>query len=258
MAYTSDPRHQHQVQHQHHHEHRHPHSGRTPQERRLRLLSGAATGATSDRPAVVPVLRPDEPVTPGQDAALTRIAQQARLGDPAARDLLWRAFEARLEPAVASCRRMTWHIDWMRRDGRPWELDDLQQEAWLVFTDLTLKWDGEGSFVPYVTAYFPWRLRNAMRRLGPPRRAITVSRVPERFAECGELLDAEGEALLTQIVAALSPVDALVLRLRVMEGMGSSAIARRLGVSRRTVTRRWSRVQRVASEMLHGSRRATG
>jgi RNA polymerase sigma factor (sigma-70 family) len=236
MARISDPRNRNQ----------HPEIA----SNRLRLVHSAAPSGAKALPAVVPLLRPDQPVTPAQETLLSGIAQRARLGDWSARDLLWRAFAARLEPALVNCARMTWHVDWVRRNGRPWELDDLRQEAWLVFADLAAKWDGEGSFVPYIMAYFPWRLRNAMRHLRPSRRAVARARVPERFAECDELLDAEGVAMVFQIMARLSPEDAEVLWLRVMEGQGLSGIARRLGVSRRTVTRRWSRIEQVGRETL--------
>ena len=173
----------------------------TPGARRLYLLPAPSPPL----PAAVPVLRPDEPTTPAQEALLTGIARRARRGDRPARDLLWRALAPKLEPALRRCGRMAWQRGWTRRDGLPWELDDLRQEAWCVFTELTEDWPGEGSFVPYVTAYFPWRLRNAMRRLGPPRFRLVALDAVEPVAEGWDLLDAEAEALLLAILAALSP-----------------------------------------------------
>jgi hypothetical protein len=99
-----------------------------PPERRLRLLPAASS---QPLPAVVPLLRPNHPVTPAQDALLTALARRARDGDEPARDLLWRAFAPALEPALLRCGRMAWRVQagWVRRDGRPWELEDLRQEA---------------------------------------------------------------------------------------------------------------------------------
>ncbi len=193
--------------------------------------------------SLVPLLRPHQPVTPAQDALLTAIARQARLGDDVARDLLWRAFYARLQPALFTVGRTTQHRSWPRRNGRPWDLDDLRQEAWLVFADLTLQWNGEGSFVPYITAYFPWRLRNAMRHLAPTRVARSAC-APRKRPTIDSL------ELRCAIEAALSPRDVEVLHLRLVENAGIGEIARRLGVNRRTISRRWARICRIAREVL--------
>lgn len=223
---------------------------RRPHARRLYLVPHDASHGASALPTVVPLLRPDEPVTPAQDALVTAIARQARLGDRDARDLLWRAFAARLQPAMLRGGRVAWQAGWSRRNGRPWELDDVQQEAWLVFADLTACWNGEGSFVPYMTAYFPWRLRNALRRLGPPRQHALPLRVAASVcAPRVDLTGAEESAVLAALVAALSPGDAEILR-QWAAGDDLTGIARRLGVARRTVQRRWARIRRVARIVL--------
>jgi RNA polymerase sigma factor (sigma-70 family) len=217
---------------------------------RLRLLPAGLPPL----PAAVPLLRPDRPVTAREDALLTTLARRAQRDDPAARDLLWRAFSPKLEPALRRCGRMTWRPGWAQRNGRPWEQDDLRQEAWLVFAELIADWPGNGSIVPYVMAYFPWRLRSAMRRLGPPRTRVAPPRGPvARAADCRELLDAETATLVALLVARLSAVEADVLRARVEEGTGSREIARRLGMSRRTISRHLARIRRVAREVLDAS-----
>ncbi|MBW3633223.1 MAG: sigma-70 family RNA polymerase sigma factor, partial [Chloroflexi bacterium] len=201
-------------------------------------------------PVVVPVLCSDQVVSPAQDALLTGLARRARLGDRAARDLLWRALAPRLEPALLRCGRLAWQSGGARRDGWPWELEDARQEAWLVFAQLVEWWSGEGSFIPYAITYFPWRLRGAMRRLGPQRRVVPIHPAPEPEAECQGLLDNEGEELLASIAAVLSPIDAEILRLRIEEGSELADIACRLGFSRRTMTRRWQYIQSVARDVL--------
>ena len=125
---------------------------------------------------------------------------------------------------------MAWQRGWTRRDGLPWELDDLRQEAWCVFAELTEDWPGEGSFVPYVTAYFPWRLRNAMRRLGPPRYRRVALDAVEPAAVGQDLLDAEAETLLLAILAALSLEESAMLALRLGEGATLGEVSRRLGI----------------------------
>jgi RNA polymerase sigma factor (sigma-70 family) len=226
-----------------------PNDPQEPRPRHLRLVP-LLSPVAQPLPAVVPLLRPDQLVAPAQDALLTAIARQARLGDGKARDLLWRSFAPRMEPAIIRCGRMTYQPEWVRRDGRPWELDDLRQEAWLVFSDVIVDWNGKGSFVRYATAYFPWRLRNAIRRLGPPRLRAPHAAAAGLAAEFGPLLDAEVESLMTAIMRALSPADASVLELRMAEGLSLTGIARRLGITRRTVNRRWARIRRVARGML--------
>ncbi|MGH2616178.1 MAG: sigma factor-like helix-turn-helix DNA-binding protein, partial [Thermomicrobiales bacterium] len=120
--------------------------------------------------------------------------------------------------------------------------------------ELTEGWSGEGSFVPYVTAYFPWRLRNAMRRLGPTRRAAPLVLAACIAVDCEGLFDAEAAEVLAALAATLSPGDAAVLQMRVAEGAGFADIACRLGVSRRTLVRRWRRIQRVARGALGDAR----
>jgi len=198
------------------------------------------------------LLRPDLPVTPAEETLLADIARQARLGDARARDLLWRSFEARLEPVLIRCGRMTWQREWARRNGRPWELDDLRQEAWLVFSDLVMAWNGEGAFAPYVIHCFPWRLRAAIRALGPMRRTVPMPVMMDDAPdpEGGNMPGGEEEELLTAVRAALSPRDALVLQMRIAEEISLSEIARRLSVSRRTMVRQWARIRRVARVVL--------
>ena len=220
---------------------------RNPHPSHLRLLAPPARMPVL--PPVIPLLRPDQPVPPAQEAMLGSLARRARRGDAEARDLLWRAFGPRLEPALRHCGRMTWRANWARRNGRPWELDDLRQEAWLVFADLVDGWDEEASFVRYVTAYFSWRLRDAIRRLEPPRRTVPLS-YAARISTDGGLGDAARDELVDTLAAALRPEDAGLLRMRVAEGASEADIACRLGVSRRTVARRWSRVRRIVRTLL--------
>ncbi len=229
----------------------HSHSSRPAY---LRVISPEPATAPADDwpplPVMVPLLHPDEGITPKQEALITMLAQRARQGDQAANQLLWRACEARLEPAVGGCARAAWQSTLPQRDGRPWVQEDLRQEAFLVFSDLTAAWEGTESYVAYLMAHFAWRLRMAARRLGPQRHPAPPAVVPDLTSVCRELLDTEYRALLEAIAARLSPADAVVLDLYVREGRGLDDIADQLGVQQRTITRRWQRICRVAHEVL--------
>jgi DNA-directed RNA polymerase specialized sigma24 family protein len=229
----------------------HSHSSRPTY---LRVVTPEPAPAPADDwpllPVMVPLLHPEEGITPRQEALITTLARRARQGDGAASQLLWRAFEARLEPLVEHCARTAHQRTWPQRDGQPWAKEDLRQEAFLVFSDLTATWEGTESYVAYITAHFAWRLRMAARRLGPQRQATPVTVLPGLPAMCHEMLETEYQALLEAIAARLSPADAMVLDLCVREGRELEDIAQQLGVPPRTITRRWQRICRVAHEVL--------
>ena len=213
-----------------------------------------ATAAADDwppLPVMVPLLHPDQSITPRQEALMTMLAQRARQGDQATTQLLWRAFEACLEPALHSCTRTTQQSTGPHRDGQPWVQEDVRQEAFLVFSDLTATWEGTESYVPYITAHFAWRLRMAARRLGPQRHTAAPADMPDLPAMHRELREAEYRTLVETVAAHLSPADAMVLDLRVREGHELADIARQLGVPQRTIVSRWQRICAVARAVLH-------
>lgn len=217
---------------------------------RLRLLP-SRTADAAPLPLLIPLLRPDTPISAAEDARLTALAHRAHDGNTGARDLLWRAFAARLEPSIRRCGYVTWQVAWAKRDGRPWALDDLRQEAWLVFVDLVAHWEGEGSFIPYISSHFPWRLRQAMRRLGPLRQSVPLGQA-EEHASSEPDDDPEIEALLAAIAERLAPSDVLVLDLRVRLRLSLEEIGVHLGVNRRTISRQWARIRREAYAVLVG------
>jgi RNA polymerase sigma factor (sigma-70 family) len=202
-------------------------------------------------PVMVPLLHPDQAITPTQEALVTMLAQRARQGDKAATQLLWRAFEARLEPVLRSCSRTTRQSGELQRDGQPWVHEDLRQEAFVVFSDLTATWAGTESYVPYITVHFAWRLRMAARRLGSQRSTVPHNATPDLPAIYREMREAEYRTLLETVAAHLSPADAMVLDLRVREGHELAEIARQLGVQQRTIARRWQRICAVARAVLY-------
>lgn len=189
-------------------------------------------------------------LTAAEEQRLSALARQAHAGDRAARDELLRAVQPDLARMVAAVARLTWTADGPRRDGRPWDAEDLAQEAFLIVADLIAAWSGEGSFPPYLFAYFPWRLRNAWRRLRP-RRAAPVAPVDLALIADESHLALEAAALLASLAAALPEPDRLVLLAHVRDDVPLRAIAGALGVSEHQVRRRWRAIkQRLRDELL--------
>ncbi len=140
------------------------------------------------------------------------------------------------------------------------EPGDVAGEAFLVLADLIEQWPGAGGFGAYVMRVFPWRLRAAVREqaglpvrlrqtsgdggwLGPV--AVTDGHgetpVAGLLAETTWLAQ-QAVTLLEALSASLDETDRLMLVWRVRDGQSMTAIARRLGMSRRTAHRRWERL----------------
>lgn len=175
----------------------------------------------------------DFEVTPELDLALDILALCAR-HDHAARDALYQALAFKIERFVQQyCRRY-------RLPGRVTDLDDVAQEAYLVFCDLLQRWPGERSFAGYFFHLFPWRLARAANQLEWGRAA---AQDPEPLDE--SLLAAPDDALtLVDAGAGLPALERAVLELRVDYGMTAEETAGTLGVTARTVYRAWARTRR--------------
>jgi RNA polymerase sigma factor (sigma-70 family) len=191
-------------------------------------------------PPLVPMLAPDGEITPDVDRVLTTIAREAQTGDVAARNALYAACQPKIARFV---RRYRFAAG--RENACPsFDLEDVAQEAFLVFADLVDDWPGGESFCAYFLGHFPWRLRNTIRRLG------TVNRASTRFGlSPGAYLLADGSAMaaeavmLVQVIAGrLSAPDGNILIWRILDDDSFSTIAQRLGTSRRTVQRAWDRI----------------
>ncbi len=191
-------------------------------------------------PILVPLLNATDFVTSEEDAALARAVRIARRGDASARNAVWSALEPKLARAVAREAGRTWAGPGARRDGRPWDADDLRQEAFLVFVDLLEEWPGEGAVVPFLLTYFPWRLRDVRRRLEVAARRECAALSPD----VGSLHDAsagaeEARVLLEELASQLAPLDASILLGYVRDGERLGAIAQRLHRDRATISRHW-------------------
>jgi DNA-directed RNA polymerase specialized sigma24 family protein len=189
-------------------------------------------------PWMLPLLAPDEFITPELDRILTSAARAAHAGDNAARDALYQAFAPKLDRATRRYRRGRWG----KIAGRAWEQADIDQEAYLVFVNLIATWSGYDSFPRYLFGHFTWRLASAIRRLHGDGPAALV-----RLDRCWTLRDesagaAEALALLETLAADLPPIDRALLLGHIRDGESFGALAHRLQINRRTVRRRWLRL----------------
>jgi RNA polymerase sigma factor (sigma-70 family) len=190
------------------------------------------------------------PVPGDIDQALTIAAFDAKRGDLASRDALFRAVEPRVSRVVRRCAALM-HC----RRGGVVEPDDIAQEAFLVFLAVLDRWPERGSFVAYFMATFPHELRHVARRLTWTR----IREAPLGAATSEALVDdttAAGEAAMTmlrELADSLGEPDRSILLRRVRDGVPMAAIARELGISRRTVQRHWTRLVQSLRPRFDGS-----
>jgi DNA-directed RNA polymerase specialized sigma24 family protein len=191
-------------------------------------------------PPLVPVLAADDEITPEIDRVLTTVARAASDGDIDARNALYTAFSQKIARFVRRYRTYPSGIGW----SAAIDLDDVAQEAFLVFTDLVAEWQGDDSFCVYFLGQFPWGLRNAVRRLGTANRpALNLVGTPDAlWLADGSAVADEAVALLEIVAADLQAPDGDILLWRIRDGETLTVIARRLGTSPRTIVRAWDRI----------------
>ncbi len=182
----------------------------------------------------------DFDLTPELDASLSALAIQAKT-DPTARNTLYTALAFKITRFV---RRYRYHDRLVICD-----VDDVAQEAFLVFCDLVRSWPGEESFPGYFLSRFPWRLTRAVDVI---ERGWSASRLLP-LASLGETappLDPADLFTLAEIGAGLCPRDRAVLELYIGHDLRLNEVARVLGVHRRTVARAWQRITRELRRTL--------
>ena len=190
--------------------------------------------STSAERWLLPVIPQSSRVTDSDDRYLGAAALAAIAGDRIARDALYGAFAPRLE---AIARRVARRLS--SRSGYFVDFDDARQESFLVFVALLDRWPGESSFAAYITGLFAHRLRDALPRNLPPRSLIAA---PASWL-ADESYEAEEARVLLEALAENFPLEErVILMAHIRDGESLTALARRLGVSRRTVQRRWSRI----------------
>lgn len=170
------------------------------------------------------------------DTALSTLASRAK-ADPAARNTLYAALHFKITRFV---RRYRYYDRLVICD-----VDDVAQEAFLIFCDIVRSWPGEESFLGYFLSRFPWRLARAVDVI---ERGWSASRLLP-LASLGESippLDPADLFTLAEIGAGLCSRDRAVLELHIGHDLRLNEVARVLGVHRRTVSRAW---QRIAGEL---------
>jgi len=191
-------------------------------------------------PPLVPLLAANGEITPDVDRVLTVVAHEAQSGDIAARNALYTA----CQPKIARFTRRYAFASGGTHRFPAFDFDDVAQEAFLVFADLIDDWPGGDSFCAYFLGHFPWQLRNALRRLAAANRTspdCATSTSVYLLAD-GSAAASEAVALLRAIAVRLPEPDGAILLWRLLDGESYGAIARRLGTSRRTVARAWTRI----------------
>jgi RNA polymerase sigma factor (sigma-70 family) len=197
---------------------------------------------------LAPVLSIHERVPDIVDAQLARLASQAQHGDIDARNALYLALRPRI---AASIRKLRYSGNWERVEGRSWLFEDLEQEAFLIFCELTNQWNPEPPrFAGYFFSHLVWRLRDRLRSWSATTvresAALLLDVLTDDIADAAvmrEMLDAK--------LATIAPADALVLRLRFINGMSDAAAARELGICTRTVRRRRTRALKAIRASLN-------
>lgn len=191
----------------------------------LRDLAQASTG--------------DFDVTEAVDARLSAVAVEARACSVAAFDLL-RLLAPKISRFVYRFR--SW-------DLAPFDLDDVAQEAYLVYLDTLRRWTPRcvagrpAGYLYYFLKVFPLWLGNRVRGWRRPARPPVV-----RHIQPAEHLD-DG-SVVTDFCHRLSHEDATLLRLRIIRGLSIPRAAQTMGIARRTAYRRWHRIRKIGEEYL--------
>jgi DNA-directed RNA polymerase specialized sigma24 family protein len=195
----------------------------------------------------------DFELTPEIDADLSRRALVAR-SDNEQRVILFSLLAWKINRFRARYQR--WNL-------RPWDEDDIVQEAWLAFDDVLRSWtplDGNGGpagFGYYLMAVYPRRLSDRVhlllgtrRRNGAPVPLPWVEEADNRSDPDDLETDIVTEALLAAICGRLNAADATILRLAATTELDRASIAARANISRRTLYRRWPEITTIAREVL--------
>lgn len=227
-----------------------------PGRLRQRLLQRRQSERTNRQPAMqpalVPVINAADDLSLALERRLRPTVERAHQGDLDARNALFIAFQPKL---VRFIRRI--HPPRMRPEQvGVWDRDDVAQEAWLVFDELIQHWTPDRPFGRYVLATFPWRLRDAVfrgvARRGVPPRMTMVPIGDHDWLHDGSAASDEAQALLNALADRLPELQGIVLRRHVGDGETLTAIARDLGVSRRTITRQWRAVREHLTQDMGG------
>ncbi len=173
----------------------------------------------------------DFDATPEIETRLNALAWRAKT-DPGARAELYDLLELKVRRFVGRYRARQGHL-------RVCQLDDISQEAFVVFCDIVASWPGEESFLGFFLSRFPWRLARAvdvMERGWSGARLLPLAALGESIPDPDDPIDL---FQLAEIGATLSPTARLVLQLHIGHGLRLVEIARVLGIPQRAIYRIW-------------------
>jgi RNA polymerase sigma factor (sigma-70 family) len=185
----------------------------------------------------------DFPLTRQIDADLSQRALAAA-GDPAARDALFNLLAFKVNRFCSRFRR--WNL-------RPWEFEDVRQEAYLAFVDILNGWqptpgrDEPAGFGFYFMRVYPLRLTDRVRRILRTKRnrpaPTSWGEADDERPDPAEMeRDIETLAAIIELSANLDAADARILLLRTADDLSPDEIAAQTGISRRTYYRRWNAI----------------
>jgi RNA polymerase sigma factor (sigma-70 family) len=216
----------------------------------IRLITSDGR-ATVLRRTLLPVIGEDDVILPAFDDTLGTFAMRAQEGDTDARDALFFAYLPKLE-RLMSYARPPHALSGMTGI---WDRDDVEQEAYLVFVELVEGWSGDVPFTAWLLSRFPWRLKDAIRDgigkpSGPPRQRVVpiedAAFVPVEVAG----LSPEDREVIDAVLDRLPEYLGQILIEHALHGKSKAAIAREIGISRRTMVRYWQEIRRRAMETL--------
>jgi RNA polymerase sigma factor (sigma-70 family) len=172
--------------------------------------------------------------TPELDELLGALARRAR-HDPSARNALYGLLDFKIA-------RFARRYHYRDHPVNAWNIDDVGQEAFLVFCEIVERWPGERSFLGYFFSRFPWRLSRRVKMLERgwdrlhtfPFDAVFEADLPDR--------EAADALALTEIAAGRNERDRTLLELRAALGMTARDTARIMQIHPRHVQRLWARL----------------
>jgi len=182
----------------------------------------------------------DFALTPEIDADLSSRALRSQ-HDPAERDVLFSLLAMKINRFCARFRR--WNL-------RPWEIDDVRQEAYVTFVDVLNGWrpipgtDSPSGFSYYFMRVYPGRLNDRVvgivgTRRGRPTPSAWHEERDDRVDPDEMERDIETLAYIMDLSASLDAANAKILLLRAADDLTPDDIAAQTGISRRTYYRRW-------------------
>lgn len=187
----------------------------------------------------------DIEMTPEIDADLSHRALNART-DPAERERLFALLAWKTDRFCARFRR--WSLE-------PWELDDVRQEAYIVFVEVIESWrplegnGGPAGFGYFYLRVFPLRLADRVRKMIDRMHPLPWRPEHDTRLDPADLDDAGITAtIVAEICGRLNAADATIFHLRLAD-VTTEDSARLTGISRRTLHRHWPRIVSISREV---------